>query len=98
MNFEHMKKSHIQKERQFYAIGVIAVVAGFSYFWAVKHYDYGIVAFVLGVLLIGAISILAVRKLDIRTKCGVCNFDLSDVLHLVLEPDVLFCPKCGNKM
>lgn len=97
MNFEQIKKSHIKHERRLAAVFVTAVVAILFCVWFVKNYDFGVVALVVGLLLIGAVSILSVRRIDVRITCEVCNFDLSDILHLVRKHDVLYCPKCGNR-
>jgi rRNA maturation endonuclease Nob1 len=98
MSFEQLKKSHIQRERLLAAVAVAFVVAMLFYVWVVKHYSLGVVALAMGLLIIGAISMFAVRRTNVRTVCEVCNYDLTNVLPTVLKHEVLFCPSCGNKI
>ena len=97
MNLEQLKKNHIQRERLLAAVAVAFVVAMLSYVGVVKHYSLGVVALAMGLLIIGAISLFAVRRTNVRTVCEVCNYDLTNVMPTILKHEVLFCPNCGNK-
>ena len=98
MNLVQIKKRHTQQERWLATIGIVAIGAMLFVVWLVKHYDRDFPTLAIGFSIIGAISVLVLRKTIIPTVCEVCNFDLSDVIHLVRNQEVLFCPKCGNKI
>ena len=97
MGMKELKRNHRRQEYLFSGIFVVAMLAILFYYLLTEKYGLGMAALVVGVILIGTFFILLVRKLDTRTTCKNCGFDLSNVIYLIKDQDSLFCPKCGHK-